>query len=143
MDEAYHAQARAESYRFRLIIEPAAISEPYFRLLPGWGAQMRGEHETFLVRRWVRASSVTFFEMNARFHEGLAKASGNRFFFDAVSRMTRLRRLSNYDWNHGRDRVAVSCKEHLQILDSLEREDVQSAALFMRRHIEAARSISS
>ncbi len=41
--------------------------------------------------------------MNAAFHEGLVKASGNRFFFESIRRMNRLRRLSNYDWKHGRD----------------------------------------
>src|SRR5229473_3488506 len=31
-------EARAESYRFRLLVEPAALREPGFHLDPGWAA---------------------------------------------------------------------------------------------------------
>ena len=42
------AQARAESYAFRRLIEPAAILEPTFKLPPGWIADMRRRHEAML-----------------------------------------------------------------------------------------------
>ena len=42
---------------------------------------------------------------------------------------------ANYDWTFGRERVVVSCREHLEILDHLERE---AAAAAMRRHLDAA-----
>ena len=136
-DNAY-AQAQPESYRFRLVIEPAAILEPSFALPPGWIVQMRAQHEAFLNIKWTASAGVAFFEMNASFHEGLAKASGNRFFFEALQKLNRLRRLSNYDWQHGRERVSVSCHEHMKILSFLEIGDVGNAAMFMRQHLELA-----
>jgi DNA-binding GntR family transcriptional regulator len=136
-DHAY-SQAQPESYRFRLVLEPAAILEPGFALAPGWAQQMRAQHEAFLTHRWTQGSGVAFFEMNAAFHEGLARASGNRFFFDALHRINRLRRLSNYDWKHGRERLNVSLQEHLKILDFLEAGDVGNAAMLMRQHLELA-----
>jgi DNA-binding GntR family transcriptional regulator len=143
LDHAYDAWGRAECYRFRLVLEPSAILEPVFALPAGWADDMAAQHEAFLNTRWTSASSVAFFEMNAAFHEGIARASGNRFFHEAMQRLNRLRRLSNYDWKHGGDRVAVSCREHLQMLDALQAGDVGHAALLMRQHLELASRLRS
>lgn len=135
--------SRQESYRFRMTIEPAAIREPGYALAPEWIAQMRAQHEASLARRWTEAASIAFFEMNAAFHEGIAAGSGNRYFVAAIQRQNRLRRLSNYDWKHGRERVEVNCREHLEILDRLEAGDQELAALLMYRHIELASRLRS
>jgi DNA-binding GntR family transcriptional regulator len=140
--ERADAQVRHESYRFRLVMEPASLLEPDFAIDPAWAAQSRERHEAFLTRRWTKASSVAFFEMNADFHEGLARGSNNRFFFEALRRLNRLRRLSNYDWRHGRDRVTVSVIEHMKILDFIEAGEMGQAALLMRQHLELAQRIA-
>jgi len=83
---------------------------------------------------------MDFFEANAQFHELLASASGNRFFLDAVQQQNRLRRMSdlsdyplvNIDLLH------KSCHEHLEILDAVERGDLEAAAGHMRRHLSRA-----
>lgn len=83
---------------------------------------------------------MDFFEANAQFHELLASASGNRFFLDAVQQQNRLRRMSdlsdyplvNIDLLH------KSCHEHLQILDAVERNDLESAAEHMQLHLSRA-----
>jgi DNA-binding GntR family transcriptional regulator len=127
--------AREESYRFRLLIEPSGLLEPGFRLDPVWAAQMREKHERALVETWTETASIAFFAMNAGFHEGLALASGNRFIHLAVVQQTRLRRFSNYDWTYGIERVGVNCRQHLEILDRIEAGDMDVASLLMRRHI--------
>jgi DNA-binding GntR family transcriptional regulator len=138
VNDAWDAAARQESYRFRMTIEPAAIREPGFALPAGWIPSMRERHEAFLAAPWTDASSIAFFEMNAAFHEGLCAGSGNRFFVAAMQRQNRLRRLSNYDWKHGRERVEVNCREHLEMLARLEAGDHELAALLMRRHLDVA-----
>ncbi len=57
--------------------------------------------------------------------------------------MNRLRRLNNYDWKHGADRVSVSCREHLRILDLLKEGNVGNAALLMRQHLELSSRLST
>lgn len=141
--DPWDAQARHESYRFRMTIEPAAMREPGFALPPGWIAQMRQRHERFLSAAWTEASSIAFFEMNAAFHEGIAAGSGNRYFILAIQRQNRLRRLSNYDWKHGRERVLVNCREHLEMLARLEAGDQELAALLMHRHLDVASRLRS
>lgn len=138
LEEGWDTAAHDEGYRFRMVIEPAAIREPGFRLDPAWAEAMRERHRAFLVAPWSDASSIAFFEMNAAFHEGIAAASGNRFFLAAMRRQNRLRRLSNYDWTHGRGRVDVNCREHLEMLERLQAGDTELAALLMKRHLEVA-----
>lgn len=134
-------EARAESYRYRRIIEPAALLEPGFRLDAGWAAEMRRRHEVMIAAPWREDLSIALFEMNADFHAGLAAASGNRYLDLAVQQQNRLRRFANYAWAFGVERVAVSCREHLEILDRLERGERDIAALLMRRHLDVARDL--
>jgi DNA-binding GntR family transcriptional regulator len=143
VNDAWDASARHESYRFRMTVEPAAIREPGFSLAPEWLANMRQKHEAILTGRWTESSSIAFFEMNAAFHEGIATGSGNRYFVMAIQRQNRLRRLSNYDWKHGRERVEVNCREHLEMLARLEAGDNELAALLMYRHLDVASRLRS
>jgi len=130
--------ARLESYRFRIVVEPAAILSPNFSLTPEWIADMRGRHEFMLTTAWTETTSIAFFEMNAAFHEGIAAGSGNRHFLAAIQRDNRLRRLSNYYWKHNFDRVRANHSEHMAILDSIEANQPDVAASLMRAHLRVA-----
>lgn len=132
------AVARAESYRFRQLVEPAVLLEPGFRLDPGWARDMRRRHEAALTAPWRETSSIAFFEMNAAFHEGLASACGNRYLLLAVQQQNRIRRFLNYDWVFGHERVVVNSNEHLAILDRLEAGDNEVAAALMASHLRRA-----
>ena len=132
------AATRIESYRFRLLIEPASLTEPGFKLDVDWLADMRARHEAMLRKTWRDSDAITLFELNAEFHEGLAAASGNRFFEMAIQQQNRLRRFVNVYWTHGPERVAVSCREHLDMLARLEAGDNEVAAALMRRHLQQA-----
>jgi DNA-binding GntR family transcriptional regulator len=132
------AEARAASYRFRLLVEPAALLEPGFALDARWIAEMEARHRAMLEARWDARAAVALFEMNAAFHEGLAAASGNRFMALAIQQQNRLRRLLNYDWTYGRERVVVSCSEHLAILAALDAGERTRAADLLRAHLTRA-----
>ncbi len=135
LHEPRDQRLRDESYRFRLLIEPMAMLEPGFGLDPAWIAEMRTRHLEALQRPWRESSSIAFYEMNADFHEGLAAATGNRFFHSAMRRQNQLRRLSNYDWDQGLERVRVNCTEHLGMLDHLEAGENEVASALMRSHL--------
>ena len=135
LHEPRDKRLRDESYRFRLVIEPMCMLEPGFRLEPVWISEMRMRHLEYLQSPWRESSSIAFFEMNAAFHEGLAAATGNRYFHSAVRRQNQLRRLSNYDWGLGFERVQVNCTEHLAMLDHLETGENEVASALMRSHL--------
>jgi DNA-binding GntR family transcriptional regulator len=135
---AYDDRARAESYAFRLLIEPAALLSPAFAAPAPWLAEMRRRHESMMAAPWRETSSVALFDLNAEFHEGLAAASGNRYFQLAIAQQNRLRRFVNVHWTEGAERVQVSCREHLEILARVERGECEVAAALMRRHLTQA-----
>ncbi|MBY6089949.1 GntR family transcriptional regulator [Maritimibacter alkaliphilus] len=143
LDGIRDAAARRESYNFRLILEPAMLLEPDFKLSEPWVAEMRERHNAFLTTEWKQSDSIKLFEMNATFHEGLALASGNRYFVDAVRRQNHMRRLLNYDWHHGYGRVETVVFEHMEILDRLEQGDQQIASLLLYRHLEKTRALTN
>lgn len=126
------------SYRFRMVIEPAALLEPTFALDRAWAARTRRDHEAILSTPVARLSMVHFFEVNADFHAGLATCSGNPFFHEAVLQQNQLRRFLSYSWTYGPERIAESCHEHMEILDALEKGDREWAATLMRRHLDLA-----
>jgi DNA-binding GntR family transcriptional regulator len=134
--------ARSESYRLRRIIEPAALLEPGYRLAPGWIGEMRQKHHDMMATPWNEASSIALYEMNAQFHEGLVAGAHNRYLLVAIQQQNRLRRFANYDWTFGHERVVVSCREHLKILDCLENGERETAAALMRKHLDAAAKLS-
>lgn len=142
-DPARDRKAREESYDFRLLIECSAILTPGFSLSPEWIGSMRSRHEAMLSAAWTSTSSVTLFEMNAEFHLGVSAGAGNRYIEEAMNRQNQLRRLSNYNWQHGADRVTATCREHLEILDRLEHGENEIAAALMRKHLAGARAATN
>ena len=136
-------ETREESYRFRQIIEPAALLEPRFQLDPAWVADIRRQHQEMLSTPWSQTKSIALYEMNAQFHEGLVAASQNRYLLVAIQQQNRLRRFGNYDWTFGWERVVVNCREHLAILDRLEAGDREAAANLMRQHLQRAAALKS
>lgn len=131
-------ESHDESYRFRMVVEPAAILEASFALDPALAGRIRREHEAILATPPGQLSIVNFFEVNAGFHEFLAACSGNHFLLQAVQLQNQLRRFLSYSWTYGQDRVAASCHEHMAILDALEAGDREWAAALMRRHLDLA-----
>ena len=140
--EALDADSERESYRFRMVLECAALVEPGFRLDPQRLAACR-QRQQALIHHATKRSWLDFFEANAEFHELLAGASGNRFMLKAVQEQNRLRRisdLSDYPLVNV-ERLRESCQEHLAILEAIERGRLKEAAQLMRAHLQGASDI--
>lgn len=134
-------EERRNAYRFRMVVEPAALREPGYALPSGFAAEMRAAHMRFLERRWRDSHAVAYFELNAAFHRGIVAASGNRFFTHAVEQHIRLRRLLNYDWKLGAARVHQNAREHLEILDAIEAGAMANAAAALAEHLKRAEAL--
>jgi DNA-binding GntR family transcriptional regulator len=134
-------QLHDESYRYRLLIEPAGVLEPTFRLEIARAQRLREEHLALLAGGWKQMSSVKFFELNASFHEFVALCSGNRFFHQSIVHQNRLRRFFSYNWVYGAERMRESSNEHVAILDRLLGGDREQAATLLRLHLLGASRI--
>ena len=98
------ASAQAESYNFRRILEPAELLRRASSST-GMGRACRARHLVFKRKPWRKTLAVEFFEMNADFHEQLARCSGNRYLLDAIQRQNQVRSFLNYQWGYGVERV--------------------------------------
>ncbi len=127
-----------ESYRYRLLIEPAALTEDGFHLPARRITKLRALHQSALGNGLENTSVAELFDIDAAFHEALADACGNRFLAQAIRQQTRLRRLSEYEKYTSRERHRQSFAEHLAILEAIEAGDPPLAAERMREHILAA-----
>ncbi len=131
-------EALDKSYRFRILVEPAALLEPTYRVDPGVFARLRVEQETLLASPIDDRLSFTMFETGVRFHEQIVSCSGNPFFLDAVRHINRLRRLIEY-------RVPVDqarldrYREHLEIIELLEAGKQVAASALLRDHLDRSR----
>jgi DNA-binding GntR family transcriptional regulator len=136
-------RARQDSYAFRSIIEPAGLLEPTFEVDTDWLERSRASHLAFRRRRWKDTLAFEFYEINADFHEQLARCSGNRYIHGAVQQQNRLRSFLNYQWVNGPERVISSIDEHVAILDAVGASDNKRAHLLMKLHLGNAESSRS
>lgn len=133
------SRARAESYAFRGVVEPAGLLEPTFELDREWFDRSRAEHLALRKRNRRDIAAADLFAINAGFHEGLARCSGNRYFLDAVQRQNKLRSFMNIQSINGAERVVDSIDEHLEIMDAIDAGDNQKAHDLMKAHLVMAR----
>ncbi|WP_093384903.1 FCD domain-containing protein [Variovorax sp. OV329] len=129
------ADSLLQSYRLRLALEPAALLEPNYRLAPEVIARCRAAEKHLLDGGIETDSADALHERGVRFHESLVEGSGNAFFIDTIRRVNRVRRLLSYRSMQNRTRYKEHCKQHLQLLDLLERERNEEAAEAMREHL--------
>jgi DNA-binding GntR family transcriptional regulator len=127
-----------ESYRFRLVIEPAALLEEQFHLPPARLGELRHKHVSVLASGLADETISSLFDIDADFHDTLAEACGNRFLAQAIRQQTRLRRLSEYEKYTSRERLVDSFAEHLSILDAVENAAFAEAAERMSLHIRTS-----
>ena len=125
-----------QSYRLRLALEPAALLEPGYKLDRKILQQCRETELRLLDGGIETASADELHDRGVRFHESLVEASGNPFFIDTIKRANRVRRLLSYRSMTRRDRYPEHCRQHLHILELLERDRNEEASSFMREHLE-------
>ncbi|WP_321821421.1 MULTISPECIES: GntR family transcriptional regulator [unclassified Burkholderia] len=124
-----------KSYRLRLALEPAALLEPGYRLEPKVLERCRDVERHLLAGGIETDTADQMHERGVRFHESLVEASGNSFFIDTIRRVNRVRRLLSYRSMQDRERYVEHAKQHLHVLELLERERNEEASEALRQHL--------
>ena len=132
--------ALAESYEFRLLLEPAAILTPGFRLDGVKAAALRQSMEAQLALPDAAFDVREFQRLDTEFHGMIAQGAGNRFVAEAIAGHLRLRRLPGNYPSVNVFRLKQSTREHLAILDQLESAQVEVAADLLKVHLRLSRS---
>jgi DNA-binding GntR family transcriptional regulator len=132
--------AIAESYAFRTSVECAALRQLGYRADTRELAQLRNAHLDFLAKPAGMASPKEWFWINAHFHEAIAAWSQNRFFLQAIRHQNSLRRMHQYaDFpSLTPGQIEQSCRDHLRILDAIDRGDLARAETLLCEHLSQA-----
>jgi len=132
-------EAYRESYRFRMIIEPAAILEPGYTLDAAELDKCYREQMELLsggIERWARSE---LFRPGVHLHETIIAGANNRLLLDALRKVNQLRRLVEYRSKLDRSHMQRQCEEHLVLIDLLKRGERLEASHFLREHLNGAR----
>jgi DNA-binding GntR family transcriptional regulator len=135
------AKAYNEGYRYRMIIEPAALLEPGYRVDKALFERVRREQLAMLdggIERWSRAE---LFRVGAEFHEAIVACADNAFLLDGLRKLNQVRRLLEYRANVDRTRLYKQSEEHLMLLDLIEAGDRMEASHRLRQHLDVVRGI--
>ena len=109
-------QAYFDSYRFRMIIEPAGILEDTYQQDDELLRALLDRHIALKGARGIEPRQ--FIEANAAFHETVAQFSNNVFIIQDVVKHTRLRRLNEHLY-YSDARMVALVDEHIAVIEAL------------------------
>lgn len=127
-----------DGYRFRAVIEPAALRQPGYAIAPEAIERLRSRQRDILENH-ARYSDAELFDFGSDLHETLVAGAGNPLLLDALRRVNALRRLLEYRAKRNRASLPQQCREHLQLLDLIAKGKLEQAARLMERHLDIAR----
>ncbi|MCV2869009.1 GntR family transcriptional regulator [Defluviimonas sp. WL0002] len=133
-------ESQADSFEFRLMLEPEALSAPGFKLDPDRAAALRRAMVAFLAEPDDRLDPRGFQALDAEFHGLIARGAANRFVAEALTQHLRLRELPGATARANVVRLRQAMQEHLSILDQLEAGRFDVAADLLRVHLRLSRS---
>lgn len=129
------AEALAQTYRFRMAIEPAALLEPGYKIDKAAAAECRVVEEHILAGGVDSLSIEELYDRGVKFHELIVSGSQNPFYLDALRRINSIRRLIAYRSSATRERYYGQAQEHIEILDLLIAGRNEEASWKLRSHL--------
>lgn len=136
---SFRVDQLVKSYQLRIVLEPAVLMDPQYRIDIEALARSKSDHVRLLGALDTASPWQDIFDLDARFHETLAAGTGNDLIVDIVRRQNRLRRLAEYVGYTRLDRTRISMAEHVEIADALLCGDGSSASALLRRHLVVSR----
>lgn len=132
-------ESHRESYRFRMIIEPAAMLEPGYQVDLAELEKCRREQLELLDGGIEKCTPAELFRAGVHFHETMIAGAGNRFLLDSLRTINQMRRVVEYGTRLDRSRLHRQCEEHLMLIDLLVKGERMEASQFLRQHLNTAR----
>jgi DNA-binding GntR family transcriptional regulator len=133
------AESHRESYRFRMIIEPAALLEPGYQVDLAELEKCRREQVELLQGGIERCTPAELYRAGVHFHETVIAGAHNRFLLDSLRTLNQMRRIVEYGTRLDRSRLHRQCEEHLMLIDLLVKGERMEASQFLRQHLNGAR----
>lgn len=134
-----NVESHRESYRFRMIIEPAAILEPGYQVDIQELEKCRREQIELLQGGIERCTPTELFRAGVHLHETVIAGANNQFLLDSLRTLNQMRRVVEYGTRLDRARLHRQCEEHLVLIDLLLKGERMEASQFLRQHLNTAR----
>ena len=125
-------------YRYRIVVEPAAMLEPTFILNRPALEACRREQLKLFDSDARGLSPVEIFESGSRFHQTVLDCSSNPFFINGLAQANRVRRLMEYRKTLDSPHWLQRCQDHARIAELLLDGNRHGASDLMRQHLEQA-----
>ncbi|MDC5812019.1 GntR family transcriptional regulator [Vibrio europaeus] len=128
-------ERHTESYRCRLIFEPAGLLEPSWSLNRHALEKCR-DHHLKAIQDPDAVSASDLFNLSAQFHERIAACSGNRFLLGNMQQHNRMRKATDLVSMHIQSSVTKSCQRRLDIIELVLAGDNQGASKKLTQLLE-------
>ncbi|MEZ8824043.1 GntR family transcriptional regulator [Vibrio amylolyticus] len=128
-------ERHTESYRCRLIFEPAGLLEPSWSTDHIALENCRDRHLQ-AIQNPTTISASDLFSLSAGFHELLAACSGNRFLLGNMQQHNRMRKATDLVSMHIQSSVTKSCKRRLDIIELILEDKNQDASKKLTQLLE-------
>jgi DNA-binding GntR family transcriptional regulator len=132
------AEALANGYRFRQIIEPAAILSDDYAIDAAALEAIDADH-AHAIETLETMDRRRLFDLDARFHRLVAQGARTADLVDAIERQNNIRRVTEYLGFVRLERLRQSMVEHRGIIAALLHGERQTAAALMRIHLQVSR----
>lgn len=133
-------EAYEDNYDMRRIVEPAGILSPKFAPVAEEFETLRTQQAFMAGGGYRSMTAAEWVDLNALFHETLARWSGNRLLHQTIRHINRLRKLIEHRVVAGDPALrARQAAEHLAILEAIGRGNRKKAAALLEEHLTRAR----
>lgn len=136
----FDGEQMSRSYHLRFILEPAMLLDGDYTVDREALQRLRSDHASALSTLSAQSPWHELFELDATFHETLARGSKNDLIIDIIRRQNRLRRLAEFFSYSRLERIRASMNEHVAIIDALLSGDAAWAAALLRQHLTISRT---
>jgi len=130
-------RALAASYRFRQIVEPSTILSDGYAPDEAALRSLDAEHAA-AIADLASVDRRTLFELDARFHELVARGADTPYLAEASQRQSNIRRVNEYIGFIRLERIRSSMEEHRGIMAALLCGQRQVAAALMCVHLQVS-----
>jgi DNA-binding GntR family transcriptional regulator len=130
--------ALAESYRFRQIVEPASLLSDGYHVSADLLQRLDADH-IYAIDNIHTMDKRRLFDLDARFHRGIAEGAQTSEVLNAIERQNNIRRIAEYIGFVRLERLRQSMGEHRGIIRALLDGNRQLAASLMHIHLQISR----
>ncbi len=123
-------------FQVRSMLEPIILEKNFDKIDVGWLSNLHEKFLSYINIELSAENTIIISNLDNEFHMGIANSAGNHYITELMSSfqdyLTLFRAYSKIDYI----RFAPSNMEHIQIIESILKKDVEKACKDLAHHLE-------